>query len=171
MAVKKQHDKAKAGEVLEKVKESGKLHIDDLSKILPEDATAEEIDEVMMTLSDTDVEVVDEFKIDTQKKEVEEKKAETARKAELRKEAAHSRLERADDPVRMYLREMGRVPLLTKDQEVAIAKRIEEAENELTNLLLGTPYTLKEIQMIAARLLAGRLSFALITAEEDIPAQ
>jgi RNA polymerase primary sigma factor len=163
-------DKTKAA-VLEKVKESGKLHIDDLSKILPEDATAEEIDEVMMTLSETDVEVVDEFKIDEKKKVHDEKKAETQRKADLRKEAAHSRMERADDPVRMYLREMGRVPLLTKDQEVAIAKRIEEAENELTDLLLSTPYTLKEIQMIAARLLAGRLSFALITAEEDIPAQ
>jgi RNA polymerase primary sigma factor len=168
---KKPHDKTKAGEVLEKVKASGKLHIDDLAKILPEDATAAEIDEVMMTLSETDVEVVDEFKIDTQKKEIDEKKADAQRKAELKKEAAHSRMERADDPVRMYLREMGRVPLLTKDQEVAIAKRIEEAENELTDLLLSTPYTLKEIQMIAARLLAGRLSFALITAEEDIPAQ
>jgi RNA polymerase primary sigma factor len=167
----KVHDKAKAGEVLDKVKATGKLHIDDLSKILPEDATAEEIDEVMMTLSETDVEVVDEFRIDSQKKEEEEKKSQLARKAELKKEAAHSRLERADDPVRMYLREMGRVPLLTKDQEVAIAKRIEEAERELTDLLLSTPYTLKEIQMIAARLLAGRLSFALITAEEDIPAQ
>lgn len=167
----KVHDKQKAGEVLDKVKASGKLHIDDLAKILPEDATAEEIDEVMMTLSETDVEVVDEFRIDSQKKEEEEKKTILARKAELKKEAAHSRLERADDPVRMYLREMGRVPLLTKDQEVAIAKRIEEAERELTDLLLSTPYTLKEIQMIAARLLAGRLSFGLITAEEDIPAQ
>jgi RNA polymerase primary sigma factor len=171
VTAKKPVDKKKAKELLEQVKKSGKMSLDQMAAILPEDASSEEIDEVMMTLSDTDVEVVDNYKIDSEKKEVEEKKAAVARKAELKREAAHSRMERADDPVRMYLREMGRVPLLTKDQEVAIAKRIEAAENELTDLLLGTPYTLKEIQMVAARLLAGRLAFAQITAEEDIPAQ
>ncbi len=67
----------------------------------------------------------------------------------------------------MYLREMGRVPLLTKDQEVAIAKRIEAAEQDLTNLLLSTPYTFKEVSMLAARILAGRLNYAQITDEED----
>ncbi|MBI1317759.1 MAG: RNA polymerase sigma factor RpoD [Candidatus Hydrogenedens sp.] len=168
---KNKHDKKKAQELLEEVKKSGKMSVDQMASILPEDASSEEIDEVMMTLSDTEVEVVDNYKIDSEKKESDERKAAVQRKAELKREAAHSRMERADDPVRMYLREMGRVPLLTKDQEVAIAKRIEAAENELTDLLLSTPYTLKEIQMVAARLLAGRLSFAQITAEEDIPAQ
>ena len=158
-------------EAIEKAKEKGRLTYDDLDEILPEDATAEEIDEVMVSLSDTDVEIVDEFKIDSEKRESERKKATLAKKAEMRREAAHSRLERADDPVRMYLREMGRVPLLTKDQEVAIAKRIEAAESELTAVLLSTPYTLKEVQMIAARLLAGRLNFSQITDVEDVRQQ
>ena len=154
-------------DTLEKAKAKGKISYDELNEILPEDATADQIDQVMVALSDTDVEIVDEFKIDAEKKE-REKKSAAAKKAQIRKEAAHNRLERADDPVRMYLREMGRVPLLTKDQEVAIAKRIEAAEFELTDVLLSTPYTIKEIQMIAARILAGRLNFAQITDVEDI---
>ncbi|MBI3118202.1 MAG: RNA polymerase sigma factor RpoD, partial [Candidatus Hydrogenedentes bacterium] len=160
----------KVQEVIEKAKEKGKLTYDQLDEILPEDATTEEIDEVMFALSDTDVEIVDEFKIDFEKQEA-EKKAAKVKRAELRREAAHTKLERADDPVRMYLREMGRVPLLTKDQEVAIAKRIEAAEQELTDVLLGTPYTLKEVQLIAARILAGRLSFAQITDIEELREQ
>jgi hypothetical protein len=111
---------------------SGKLTYDDLNTILPEDATTEQIDEIMVTLSDVDVQIVDEFRLDAETQEEQKRKEREARKAELRRDAAAAKLERADDPVRMYLREMGRVPLLTKDQEVAIAKRIEEAELELT---------------------------------------
>ena len=150
---------------------SGKLTYDDLNTILPEDATAEQIDEMMVTLSDVDVQIVDEFRLDAETQEEQKRKEREARKAELRRDAAAAKLERADDPVRMYLREMGRVPLLTKDQEVAIAKRIEEAELQLTNVLLSTPYTIKEIQMLAARILAGRLNFAQISELEDPKAQ
>jgi RNA polymerase primary sigma factor len=92
-------------------------------------------------------------------------------KAEAKREGgpAPRVLERADDPVRMYLREMGRVPLLTKDQEVTIAKRIEGAEQELIEVILNTPYTIKEVQMIAARILAGRLNFIQITDVKELP--
>ncbi len=160
-------DEAGKQKVLELAKEKGKLSYDELNDILPADATSEEIDEVMVTLSDMDVDVVDEFRVDAETQQIQQQQEHLARKAQIRKEAAQTRLERADDPVRMYLREMGRVPLLTKDQEVAIAKRIEAAEFELRDLLLNTPYTLKEIQMLAARILAGRLNFAQVTDIEE----
>ncbi|HIJ73813.1 MAG TPA: RNA polymerase sigma factor RpoD [Candidatus Hydrogenedentes bacterium] len=149
----------------------GKLTYDDLNEILPEEASSEEIDEIMLSLSGMNVEIVDELKLDSETKRRQEQKKAADMKAQLRKEATHSRHERADDPVRMYLREMGRVPLLTKEQEVAIAKRIEAAENELTDVLFNTPYTLKEVQMLAARILAGRLNFAQITDIEEPKAQ
>ncbi len=145
----------------------GTLTYDDLNDLLPSTATAELIDEVMVALSDVDVKIVDDLKIDSVTQGEKKKKERLERKAEIRRDAARAKLERADDPVRMYLREMGRVPLLTKDQEVTIAKRIEEAELQLTNVLLSTPYTLKEIQMLAARILAGRLNFAQITEYDD----
>ena len=145
----------------------GKLTYDDLNDILPLNATSEEIDDVMVTLNKMDVEIVDEFRMDAETQQQQQQQERLARRAEIRRDAAQAKLERADDPVRMYLREMGRVPLLTKDQEVAIAKRIEAAEMELTDVLLSTPYTLKEIQMLAARVMAGRLNFAQITEMDD----
>jgi RNA polymerase primary sigma factor len=157
-------DKKKA---LDLAKQKGKLTYDDLHEILPKDASSEDMDEILVKLGSMNVEIVDEFRVDAETQQAQERKEKLERRAAIRKEAAQSKLERADDPVRMYLREMGRVPLLTKDQEVAIAKRIEAAEMELTDLLLSTPYTFKEIQMIAARILAGRLNFAQITESEE----
>lgn len=161
--------KKKAIELAKKKK--GKLTYDDLNNLLPAEGGKDisvEIDEMMVMLSGMDIDIVDDLRVDAETKQVQEEKEKAARRAEARKEAAQTRLERADDPVRMYLREMGRVPLLTKDQEVAIAKRIEAAENDLTELLLSTPYTFKEVSMLAARILAGRMSFAQITDVEDV---
>ncbi|MEK7795077.1 MAG: RNA polymerase sigma factor RpoD [Candidatus Hydrogenedentota bacterium] len=145
----------------------GKLTYEDLNRILPVDATAEQIDDIMVTLRDVEVEVVDELRMDSETQQKRATKDKEVRRAEMRRDAAAAKLERADDPVRMYLREMGRVPLLTKDQEVAIAKRIESAEMELSNVLLTTPYAIKEILMLASRVLAGRLNFAQISEIEE----
>jgi RNA polymerase primary sigma factor len=152
---------------MELAKEKGGITFDDLNEILPLDATEEEIDDIMVSLAEMKVDVVDDFRMDAATQQKQKEQEAIARKAEIRKEAAHARLERADDPVRMYLREMGRVPLLTKDQEVAIAKRIESAEIELTEVLLNTHYTLKEVQMLASRVVAGKLDFAQVTDIED----
>jgi len=163
-APRKEDVKSKA---LQLTQEKGKITYDDLLEMIPEEATTEEMDDLMVELSGLDIEIVDEFRVDSETQKAQLRKEALEKKAELRREAAHARLERADDPVRMYLREMGRVPLLTKDQEIEIAKRIEAAEKELTEVLLNTPYTLKEIQMLAARILAGRLNFAQITEDEE----
>ena len=60
-----------------------------------------------------------------------------------------------DDPVRLYLKEMGTVSLLTREGEVEIAKRIEEGEKEVLHSLLEVPVTLKEIMKLITRLEAG----------------
>ena len=84
--------------------------------------------------------------------------------------ATVARLERADDPVRMYLREMGRVPLLTKEQEVRIAKKIEAAENELCNVVFRTPYAALEVRHLIERLREGRMNLSSISeSNEDEP--
>jgi len=171
MTAKKTTKKPVAGketkDVLSKAKAEGKLTLEELEKILPVDASAEEIDRVMLTLSDTDIDFTEEQPAEAAKPAATPTKAEAKAEAKRENGPAPRVLERADDPVRMYLREMGRVPLLTKDQEVAIAKRIEGAELELIEVILNTPYTIKEVQMIAARILAGRLNFIQITDDED----
>lgn len=64
---------------------------------------------------------------------------------------------RPDEGIRVYLRAMGKVPLLTKEKEVGIAKEIEEAEKELVRVLLSAPYTVHEFFLIATRIRSGRL--------------
>jgi RNA polymerase primary sigma factor len=131
--------------------------------VLPKDATPDQIDDLMMSLGEMDVKVIDEHRVSTETKKAKAEKAKLDAKEDIRKKAVASKLERADDPVRMYLREMGRVPLLNKDQEVQIAKRIEAAESQLTDVLMQTPYIIKEIHMLSARVLAGRLSFSQVS--------
>ncbi|MFP6580956.1 MAG: RNA polymerase sigma factor RpoD [Candidatus Hydrogenedentota bacterium] len=149
----------------------GVLTFDDLNDILPSEATSDQIDEVMVSLNELNVKVVDDLRLNTETQKAQKLKERKEKKEEISRNAAASKLERADDPVRMYLREMGRVPLLTKDQEVEIAKRIEAAEDELTRVLLQTPYVIKEIHMLSARVMAGRLSFSQVTDIEDLRKQ
>jgi len=75
-----------------------------------------------------------------------------AQKAEVLKTPS-----RPDEGIRVYLRAMGKVPLLTKEKEVGIAKNIEEAEKELVRVLLSAPYTVHEFFLIATRIRSGRL--------------
>ncbi len=162
---------AQTEKTLELAKQRGKITYDILLDILPEDASWEAMDELMVKLGGMNVDVVDEFKMDSETQQAQQKKEALTKKAVIRRDTTHSALERADDPVRMYLREMGRVPLLKKEQEVEIAKRIESAEKELTEVLLNTPYTLKEVQMLSARLLGGRINLIQVSDIEELKDQ
>src|SRR5262249_27611985 len=68
-------------------------------------------------------------------------------------EEEKGRLDILDDPVRMYLRQMGKGPLLTREQEVAICKRIEEAENDQRRILYSFGFTAKEHIALAEKLI------------------
>ncbi len=116
-----------ATEMAEKIKElvrlaqeQGHLTFNDISEALPEQqSTPEQLDEVLAKLRELEIEIVDPAEVDNVKAVEEEEEPESRH------------LDALDDPVRMYLKQMGAVPLLTREQEVAISKRIEQAENEL----------------------------------------
>ncbi|MCC7143788.1 MAG: RNA polymerase sigma factor RpoD [Candidatus Eisenbacteria bacterium] len=80
--------------------------------------------------------------------------AEKKKSAEVKAVAAPT--VRYDDPVRMYLREMGRVPLLNREGEVEIAKRIESAEIAISSAMFKTPIGIRELQNMAEKLKAGK---------------
>ncbi len=121
--------------------EHGHVTYDDINDILPDGLSPDDLDELYTKLRNLDVEIVDHAE------------AERAKPAEPEEEE-DSRLEVLDDPVRMYMNQMGKVPLLTREQEVEICKRIEEAETEMKRLVYGLGFTAKEHIAIAEKLLS-----------------
>src|SRR5438552_3925866 len=121
--------------------EHGHVTYDDINDILPEGMSPEDLDELYTKLRSLDVEIVDHAEV------------ERAKPAEPEEEEDH-RLEVLDDPVRMYMNQMGKVPLLTREQEVEICKRIEEAEGEMKRLVYSLGFTAKEHIAIAEKLLS-----------------
>jgi RNA polymerase primary sigma factor len=147
-------------------KEKGYLTYDEVNDILPPDVVSpEHIDDLMVLFGEMDIELVDTdhgesgvevVKVDD-KELLEDEKALSLRETG----GGHT-----DDPVRMYLREMGSIPLLTREGEVEIAKRIEEAQNQILMAVIRNPLATKEVLHLRDKLNNGKLSLD----ELDAPA-
>jgi RNA polymerase primary sigma factor len=150
-------------------KSKGFLTYDDVHEALPGEETGpDQMDDVLSALDDEEIEVVDDasnIKIAPHLRGGEEEgAAKPAAKAESEEadsvaptSAAAARTGddeyfKSNDPVRMYLRKMGSVALLTREGEVEIAKRIEEGENEILSAILSSPVAVREIIEIGERL-------------------
>ena len=97
---------------------------------------------MLTKLRTLDIEIVDAAEV------------ERGRPPERSEEEERARYDILDDPVRMYLRQMGKVPLLTREQEVEICKRIEAAEEEARRIIYGFGFAAKEHLALAEKLLA-----------------
>lgn len=134
-----------------RAKKRGYITVDQLNEMLPQDQfTSEQIEDVMSALSDMGVNVVenedvgedDQPEDDTPDEvDAEGKDDEPAFEATKKKET----MDRTDDPVRMYLREMGAVELLSREGEIAIAKRIEAGRDTMILGLCESPITFNAI--------------------------
>src|SRR4051812_36315524 len=123
--------------------EHGHVTYDDINDILPDGLSPDDLDELYTKLRNLDIEIVDHAEVERA----------TAKPAEPEEEE-DTRLETLDDPVRMYMNQMGKVPLLTREQEVEICKKIEEAESEMKRLVYGLGFAAKEHIAIAEKLLS-----------------
>ena len=120
-------------------KERGFVTHDELNAALPaEDFTSEQIDDVMSTLSEMGVSVVDNAESDENGDEAEEE-------GRAAGNLSDSDVSGTDDPVRMYLREMGSVELLSREGEVAIAKRIEAGREMMIGGICESPLTIRAL--------------------------
>jgi RNA polymerase primary sigma factor len=134
----------KIKELLRLAQEQGYLTWDDVNDALPANiVTPEEIDEICSRLRNLEVEIVEQAEVDRVKQPEPEEEPEDK-----------SRLDILDDPVRMYLKQMGQVPLLTREQEVEISKRIEDAENEVKRIIYGFGFSGKEHIALAEKLIS-----------------
>jgi len=143
--------------------EKGFLAFDEVNEIPPNDiVSSDQIDDVLMMFDEMDIDVVD----DLQGLKVEEEKA-LEKEEEEGEELETEGLGRATDPVRMYLREMGSVSLLTREGEVEIAKRIESGKREVLSVVLSCPMAVKEIVNLGNAIKAGKVEIREVTNEID----
>jgi len=150
-------------------KEKGFLTYDEVNDLLPPDiVSSEQIDDVMSMFGEMDIEIVDsvqKVKIPKVKLDLEEEEEMEGEQEE--QEFEPGTLGRTSDPVRMYLREMGSVSLLTREGEVEIAKRIEEGEKDVASVILNTPITVKEVVALGDRLRKAQIIAAEISKEVE----
>ena len=150
----------KIKELIKLAKEQGYLTYGDLNDVLPENIlSSDELDSIMITLRGMDIEIIDASEVDRFKREAEEEKEQAK---------VDSRLDILDDPVRMYLKQMGQVPLLTREQEVEIAKRIEVAELHVKSIINNFGFTAKEHLNLAKRLINGKERFDRVIIDKKI---
>ncbi|MDT8375133.1 MAG: RNA polymerase sigma factor RpoD [Mariprofundaceae bacterium] len=145
------------GSLMAKGKEAGYITYDELNKHLPEGlVSADSVEHIINLFTEMGVEVVDPERAPTG--------AYAMRKDRLRKEDSALRADtttlgtviRIDDPVRMYLREMGTVELLTREGEIEIARRIEEGRLQVHEAICLCPATFREIMLLGERVIQIR---------------
>ena len=149
--------------LLARAKRRGTITYDELNEALPQDQmNSEQIEDIMAAISEMGVNIVetDDDAVDPEEREAEDREAEEPESGmddrpvvEKRKET----IERTDDPVRMYLREMGAVELLSREGEIAIAKRIEAGRDTMIMGLCESPITFHAIIQWSEALNAGEM--------------
>ncbi|HXQ79756.1 MAG TPA: RNA polymerase sigma factor RpoD [Opitutaceae bacterium] len=141
-------------------KEQGYLTFDDINEALPESIeNQEEIDNVLSILQNLEIEILEPDQVEDYKQRQEEAEEEESRS---------SQNDILDDPVRMYLKQMGQVPLLTREQEVEISKRIENAELKAQEALFHASAVGGYIAVLGAKLLNREERFDRIVIDKKI---
>src|SRR5205823_5665788 len=155
---------ARIRELIKLAKEQGYLTFDDLNEALPQGITdADELDLILTRLRRMEIDIIEASEVDRYKdgkKDVEEEEEE--------EEKPEAKLDILDDPVRMYLKQMGQVPLLTREQEVEISKRIEEAENMVQKHINQFGFMARAHLDLARKLAEGRERFDRVILDKKI---
>jgi len=148
-------------------KEKGYVLYDDVAELVPEDVTSgPDLDDLLAGLDEAGVDLLETPRAED-KKEPDEEDFSEADYEEVS--------EKTNDPVRMYLREMGAVSLLTREGEIELAKRIEHGQKTAVRVLSRSPFVMREILEIAREVREGKRSLRdvlaspeIMTADEDL---
>jgi RNA polymerase primary sigma factor len=145
-------------------KDQGYLTWDDLNEAIPESVNnPEELEAIIMFLRNLEIDVIDASEVDRYKQTAAGTEEELSDE-----EKTDAKLDILDDPVRMYLKQMGQVPLLTREQEVEISKRIEDAESMVQRHLNRFGFTAREYLNLARKLEQGRERFDRVIQDKKI---
>ena len=132
--------------MIAEARERGYITYDQLNQVLPPDqVSSEQIEDVMSMLSEMGINIIEDEDVEDEDKGTTDLVAATGPKEVALASNENEKLDRTDDPVRMYLREMGSVELLSREGEIAIAKRIEAGRNTMILGLCESPLTFQAI--------------------------
>ncbi|MFU8892087.1 MAG: RNA polymerase sigma factor RpoD [Luteolibacter sp.] len=154
----------KIRELIKLAKEQDYLTYDDINEVLPNDLVdPNDVEAIMERLRNMEFDIIDASEVDRykDKKRDDDDVAEDDGKAD-------QKLDILDDPVRMYLKQMGQVPLLTREQEVEISKRIEDAEIEVSKRLHHFGFVVDGYLELADKLLKGKERFDRVILDKKI---
>ena len=175
LALEEKYDQVR--QLINMGKERGYLLYDEVNDILPAEVhSSEEIDDLLSTFERYGIDIYEDVAAakaaraalevaEPAEGEIKEEAAAASEEVEL--DLTPGLLEKTNDPVRMYLREMGTVPLLTREGEVAIAKRIERGQLLVMKTITRSPIVVKELIAIAEDLRSGTRSIKEIVVFDD----
>ena len=174
LALEEKYDQVR--QLINMGKERGYLLYDEVNDILPAEVhSSEEIDDLLSTFERYGIDIYEDVAaakaaraaLEIAEPVDGEAKEEVAGSEEVELDLTPGLLEKTNDPVRMYLREMGTVPLLTREGEVAIAKRIERGQLLVLKTITRSPIVIKELIAIAEDLNNGTRSIKEIVVFDD----
>ncbi|MCH8016056.1 MAG: RNA polymerase sigma factor RpoD, partial [Acidobacteria bacterium] len=146
-------------------KEKGYLLYDEVNDVLPHDInSSKDLDSIFYLFGDAGIEVIDS---EQQLEAVKRKARSKSTDEDDHPDPVTETLEKTNDPVRMYLREMGTVPLLTRQGEVEIAKRIEKGQKVVIKALSRSPVVVGEISKYGEKLRENGLSIKHLVQMSD----
>jgi len=160
-------------------KEKGFLTYDDLNSTLPADVvSSDQFSTIMTMFGEMDIEIVESAETERAPKAAdsddtieESEEADASEENEKEIDLTPGALSRTDDPVRLYLKEMGSVALLSREGEIEIAKRIEEGKKDIATVVYGLPMTLEFVLNLRDQLKNGKIDVReivpVVETEED----
>ncbi len=146
--------------LVQKGKEKGYLTYEELNDMLPDDAdiSPEKIDDILMMLDELGIDLIDETEIES-RDVADAEEAPVFQEVDLEFGEVPTITEKIDDPVRMYLTQMGEIPLLTRDEEIMLAKKIEITRKRFLKKVLHSDLSLSTCLKILEDVNNGELSF------------
>ncbi|MBI5855899.1 MAG: RNA polymerase sigma factor RpoD [Nitrospirae bacterium] len=158
--------KGQVKKLISRGKEKGYLTYDDLNNALPPDlVSSDQLTNLMATFGEMDIDVIDATEAersqklaDGEEEAAESEESEEAEEGEKEIDLTPGVLSRTDDPVRLYLKEMGSVALLSREGEIEIAKRIEEGKNDIAFAVFGLPMIMEAVLDLREKLKAEKIA-------------